>query len=139
MGAIEGQEILPAQSWEEVKKRGKAAVEAWIDDEMAYKAAVIVLIGSQTAEREFVQYEIRRAWSQRKPLLGLYIHGLEDSGGHTSRQGRNPFELFGFSDSARTYADYVPVFNPAGADSRQVYATIKNNLDGWVGQGYKRP
>lgn len=139
MGAVEGQEILPAQKWEEVKARGNSAVHQWIDNEMAYKAAAIVLIGSQTAGREFVQYEIQRAWSQRKPLLGIYIHGLQDSDGRTARQGVNPFKQFGFTNSNRTYADYVPVFDPVGADSRQVYASIKDNLDGWVAQGYKRP
>ncbi|MGL5829633.1 MAG: TIR domain-containing protein [Angustibacter sp.] len=139
IGSITGQEILPAQNWEQVKQRGKNAVEAWIDKEMAYKDAVIVLIGLETASREFVQYEIRRAWSIRKPLLGIRIHGLEDSNGRSARAGANPFSQFGFSDSALTYADFVPVFDPAGQDSKQVYATIRNNLENWLRQGYRRP
>lgn len=139
MGAIEGQEILPAQSWEQIKAKGKNAVQEWINKEMAYKGAVIVLIGSDTASREFVKYEIGRAWSIRKPMLGIRIHGLEDSGGNTSKPGLNPFSQFGFSDSSRTYADYVPVFDPAGANSKQVYASIQTNLDSWIAKGYKKP
>ena len=139
MGAIEGQEILPAQNWEAVKARGRQAVQDWIDKEMSYKGAVVVLIGSQTASREWVKYEIKKAWSSRKPLLGINIHGLKDKDGHTSTAGANPFSQFGFSDSNKTYADYVPVHNPTGYDSTQVYASIKNNIESWIASGYKRP
>lgn len=139
MGAIEGQEILPAQNWEAVKARGKQAVKDWIDKEMAYKGAVVVLIGSETASREFVQYEIKKAWSSKKPLVGIRIHGLQDSSKRTARAGANPFSQFGFSDSSKTYADYVPVFDPTGADSTKVYASIKDNLDSWIGRAYRRP
>lgn len=139
MGAIEGQEIMPAQNWEEVKTEGDAAVEEWINKEMAYKSAVVVLIGSQTASRKFVKYEIRRAWSIKKPLVGIRIHGLKDANGNTSTAGSNPFEQFGFSDSTKTFADYVRVFNPVGADSTQIYADIKKNLTTWIDSAYKRP
>ncbi|WP_404351754.1 TIR domain-containing protein [Phycicoccus jejuensis] len=139
MGAIAGQEILPAQNWEAVKKQGDAAVHQWIDKEMARKAAVVVLIGSETASRKFVKYEIRKAWDTRKPLLGIRIHGLLDSNQRPSTAGTNPFSLFGFSDSTKTFADFVPVFTPSGQDSKQVYASIEANLDSWIAKGYKRP
>ncbi|MDK8178836.1 TIR domain-containing protein [Micrococcus luteus] len=40
MGALEGQPILNAQQWEEVKRKGDAAIKKWIADQMAYKSAV---------------------------------------------------------------------------------------------------
>lgn len=139
MGAIEGQEILSPQRWETVKARGPIAVQNWIDKEMAYKRAVIVLIGSQTASRQWVKYEIQKAWTAKKPLLGIRIHGLKNVNQRTSTPGPNPFAQFGFSDSTRTYADYVPVYNPAGFNSTQVYASIKNNIESWIASGYRRP
>lgn len=139
MGAIEGQEILPAQTWEAVKARGEQAIQGWIDKEMAYKGAVVVLIGSQTASRRWVKYEIQKAWASRKPLLGIQIHGLKDEHQRTSTAGPNPFSQFGFSDSSRTYADYIPVFDPPGYDSTQVYASIKNNIESWIARGYRQP
>lgn len=139
MGAIEGTEIMPAQNWESIKAKGDAAVEAWIDREMAFKAAVVVLVGSQTASRKFVKYEIRRAWSIKKPLVGIRIHGLKDADKNTSTAGVNPFKQFGFTDSDKTYADYVPLFEPAGATSTEVYASIKSNLGTWAASGYSRP
>ena len=68
--------ILDAQAWESVKRQGRAGIEKWIKDQMAYKKAVIVLIGYQTASRPWVQYEIDKAWADKRPLLGIRIHGL---------------------------------------------------------------
>lgn len=139
IGAIEGATILPAQEWEAVKADGDDAVEEWINTEMNYKQAVIVLIGSETASRKFVKYEIKRAWSIKKPLLGIRINSLKDSNGNTSTAGTNPFSQFGFSNSDKTYADYVPVYTPSGTDSTAVYADIKANIETWVANGYKQP
>lgn len=55
MGALEGQPILNAQQWEAVKRKGDAAIKKWIADQMAYKSAVVVLIGAQTASRPWVR------------------------------------------------------------------------------------
>lgn len=145
MGALDGQEILPAQEWEEVKRRGNAAVEAWINEKMNYKQAVIVMIGSETASRPFVQYEIRRAWQMKKPMLGIMIHGLQDSDKQVGAPGVNPFKQFGFRDSEKTFADYVPVFDPARYTgmaypaSTDIHAAIRSNLTTWASQGYARP
>jgi hypothetical protein len=145
MGALDEQVELPAQAWEEVKRKGDRAVEAWIDGEMNYKQSVIVLIGNETASRKFVRYEIKRAWEIKKPMLGIRIHGLKDANQTTDEPGRDPFELFGFSDSPKTYADYVRVFDPADftgkyePTSSDIYAAIKTNIATWATQGYKRP
>lgn len=145
MGALDGQAILPAQQWEEVKRRGNAAVEAWIDDQMKYKQAVIVMIGKETASRPFVQYEIKHAWQVKKPMLGIMIHGLKDANQQVDTAGPNPFKRFGFSDSAKTYADYVPAFDPASYTGKayptsvDIHAAIRSNLSSWASQGYARP
>lgn len=145
MGALDQQADLPAQKWEEVKYQGDAAVEAWINQQMNYKQAVIVLIGKETASRKFVRYEIERAWSIKKPMLGIRIHGLKDAQQNTDTPGADPFASFGFSDSTRTYADYVPVYNPADYTGRisptssDIYAAIQQNIATWAASGYKRP
>ncbi|GEB12205.1 molecular chaperone Tir [Pimelobacter simplex] len=145
ISALAGQPELPSNEWEAVKKRGDAAVEAWIDEQMNYKSAVVVLVGKETASRKFVKYEIRRAWSMKKPLLGIRIHGLKDSNQTTDSAGANPFAQFGFSDSSKTYADYVPLFDPreytglTSPTSNDIYAAIKENLAVWASSGYRRP
>lgn len=145
IGALDNQAVLPAQDWEEVKRRGDDAVHEWIDTQMKHKQAVVVMIGAETASRKFVRYEIQRAWKIKKPLLGINIHGLKNADGATDRQGPNPFTKFGFSDSTRTFADYVPVFDPAkftgliSPTSADIYSAIADNIADWVDQGYSRP
>jgi hypothetical protein len=138
MGAIEGQTIVNAQSWENVKRKGEQAIKNWIEEEMKYKRAVVVLVGSQTASRQWVRYEIAKAWNDRRPLVGIRIHGLKDSNLKTDSPGANPFQQFKL-ESGGTIADYVTLHNPAGADSPKVHANIKANLTSWVENAYKRP
>lgn len=137
MGALEGQIILNAQDWEEVKLQGDAAIKKWIDDQMAYKKAVVVLIGSDTANRPWVQHEITKAWDVKRPLVGIRINGLADSSGNTDSAGADPFanvELQG----GGSVADYVPVYTPSGSTSKEVHAAIAANISSWVDGAYAR-
>lgn len=58
---------------------------------MAYKSAVVVLIGAQTAGRRWVKYEIEKAWNDKRKLVGVHIHGLAGTNGRTDSKGANPF------------------------------------------------
>ena len=137
MGAIEGQRILNAQEWESVKRSGKRAIENWIDDQMKYKSAVVVLVGTHTASREWVNYEIRKAWNDRRPLVGIRIHGLKDLSQRTARPGANPFAGFRL-DNGASLANRVPLHTPNGSDSRAVHRSIRLNLARWVASAVKR-
>jgi MTH538 TIR-like domain (DUF1863) len=46
INALEGQALCTANDWEAVKRRGDAAVEKWIADQMHGTSCVVVLIGS---------------------------------------------------------------------------------------------
>jgi MTH538 TIR-like domain (DUF1863) len=137
MGALQGQTILNAQQWEEVKRKGEAAIKQWIADQMAYKSAVVVLVGAQTASRPWVLHEIAYAWDNKKPLVGVRIHGLADGNGKTDSYGDNPFSSVKLAGGGNV-GTYVPVYNPTGANSQAVYADISANLLTWVDNAYKR-
>ena len=137
MGAVEGQTILSSQDWEAVKNRGKAAIEAWIDEQMKYKTAVVVLVGKETATRDWVLYEIAKAWDEKRALVGVRIHGLKDLAGKTDAAGSNPFEKVSLK-SGNKVSDYVKLHDPPGADSKAVYASIQASLNGWIDGAYKR-
>lgn len=133
INALEAQPLLNAQHWEAVRKGGKAAIEKWISDEMAYKKAVVVLIGQETAGREWVTYEINKAWADKKPLLGVRIHGLS-SFGAADKSGSSPFST----------ASGIPVFDPTvkdyygGVDTKATYNKLITNLESWSSQGVIR-
>jgi hypothetical protein len=136
IGAVEGQPLLNSQGWEQVRRGGDAAIEEWIDDQMKWKSAVIVLIGKQTASRDWVQYEIEKAWNEKRPLLGIRIHGLS-SMGTVDTAGANPFDkVSGVSG--------IPIFDPTqtdwagNTDSKATYNYLKDHLKTWATQGKKR-
>ena len=98
INALEGQPLASPNAWEEVKRRGDASIEKWIDDNMTGKSCNILLIGSQTAGRKWVEYEFKKAWTDRKGVLGIHIHKLLDSHQKSSTKGRNPFSGFTIDD-----------------------------------------
>jgi len=128
IGALEDNKPVAPNDWEEVKKKGDAAIKKWIEDNMSYRSCVAVLVGEQTANRPWVRYEIEKAWNDGKGLLGIYIHNLRCPRNGTCRQGSNPFDSFTFKDD-RKLSSVVKCYNPRSTDA---YNDIKNNLEIWV-------
>lgn len=135
INALEGQPILNSQQWETVRRGGTPAIQKWIDGEMTYKRAVVVLIGKETADRPWVKYEIQKAWSIKKPLVGIRIHGLS-SMGTVDSIGGDPFANAGLRG--------VPIYDPTvtnwqgGIDSQATYRALAGNIEQWVSQGVTR-
>lgn len=127
MGALEAQPLLDANVWEEVKQGGDPAIEKWIDDEMEGKDCLVVLIGSNTAGRHWVEYEIEKAWKAGLGVVGVFIHGLKDPRDGVSSKGSNPFD--GVVVDRQNLGSVVTTYDPSGSD---VYGTISKNIEGWV-------
>ena len=90
--------FLTAQDWETVKRRGDDSIKRWIEEQMRGASVLCVLIGSQTASRRWVKFEMEHAKSEGMGLLGVFIHQIKDQNGETSSKGLNPFEtVLGFS------------------------------------------
>ncbi|MGK4373100.1 TIR domain-containing protein [Enterobacter hormaechei] len=96
---------------------GNKAVENWIDQNMKYKRC-IVLIGSETASRPWVEHEIIKAWNDGKALLGIHIHNLKCPRNGISRKGKNPFDLIKFTDG-RALSSVVPCYDPSSINTYQ--------------------
>lgn len=132
IGAIEGQPLLTSNAWEEVTRGGNAAIRRWIGRQMRGKSCVLVLIGTYTSSREWVNYEIERGWKEGRGLLGVHIHNLKNLQGQQSTKGSNPFYKFTERSSNRNLASVVPVHDPPYASSRYVYNYIAENLGLWI-------
>ena len=130
MGVVEGDEPVSDNDWEAVKRGGEGAIKRWIDNQLSGKTCAIVLIGSSTAGRKWIKYEIERAWKNGLGVLGIYIHQLQDRSGYQSQRGKNPFADFTFGDL--NFAEIVKVYDPPSRLSTDVYANISNNIAGWV-------
>lgn len=90
----------------------------------------MVLIGSGTAGRKWIKYEIKKAWDDGKGVLGVHIHNLKDVLGNQSLKGRNPFE--DFTISGRALSSIVQAYDPPYWTSTDVYDYIKKNISAWV-------
>ena len=130
IGSIEEQPLLSANEWEEIKAGGDDAIEEWIKEQMKYKSCVVVLIGSNTAGRKWVEYEFKYGWEAGKGVLGIHIHNLKDSGGNKSSKGSNPLTGFTIGDAAMT--SIVKTYDPPYTDSTNVYDYIKSNIEQWI-------
>lgn len=120
IGVVEGNPPATDNAWEEITKGGESAIKNWIDDQMHGRSCVVVLVGTNTAGRKWIDYEIRKAWSDGKGVVGVRVHGLKDHDEQVSRPGKNPF-------------DHLPIgavkcCNPRGSTSKDRYAWIKEHL-----------
>jgi hypothetical protein len=128
IGAIDGNKPTSDNNWEEVKKGGDAAIKKWIADEMFGKSCVVVLVGSNTAGRKWINHEIIKGWDDGKGVVGIYIHGLKDSAGNVSTKGDNPFDSIGYGDTGKKLSSIVKCYDPAGSTSQEKYDWIKTHL-----------
>lgn len=133
IGSIEKQPLLDANQWEEIKKKGDGAIEAWIANNMKGKECLVVLVGAATAGRRWVNYEIKKAWKDGLGVLAVHIHNLKDSDGKQSTKGKDPF--------AGLTVDGKPVigkvYDPPYTTSTNVYDHIKSNIETWVNAAIK--
>lgn len=132
IGVIEGNKPVSENEWEEVKKKGRANIAKWINDQLKYKSCTIVLIGSETADREWVKYEIKRSWETGKAMFGIYVNKLKDANGKMDIKGKNPFESVSINNVK--LSNYVRTYDLPYSDSKMNYNYIVNNIEKWVEQ-----
>lgn len=129
MGVIEGNEPTSPNNWEEIKRKGDKSIEKWIENNMKNRSCVVVLIGSDTASRKWVKYEIKKAWNDGKGVVGIHIHNLKCPNNGTSTKGKNPFATFTLKDGKEKLSDTIKCYNPKSNDA---YNDIKDNIDDWI-------
>ena len=133
IGSIEGNAPTTPNEWETLKRTGKKAVENWIDKNMKYKRCIVVLIGSETAGRPWVEHEIIKAWNDGKAMIGVHIHNIKCPRTGTSRKGKNPFDSITFKDG-RKLSTVIPCYDP---NSTNAYGDISENISSWIDRAIK--
>lgn len=134
MGVVEGDRPVSDNDWEQIVRGGAASIKQWINGQMSGKSCVIVLIGANTADRKWINYEIEYGWNSRKGVVGIYVHNLLDSAQLQSGKGANPFANFtiGSGVAARRMDSVVRAYDPPYGTSTYVYDYIKSNLAQWA-------
>jgi hypothetical protein len=132
IGVIEGNKPAPDNDWEEITSSGEDAIKKWIKDQMAYRSCTVVLVGSKTADRKWINHEIVRSWNEGMGVVGIYIHGLKNSD-----KGDNPFDYIAYGDDGKKLSAIVHCYNPTGANSRERYDWISTYLSDAVEEAIK--
>ena len=132
MGAIEGNRPVRDNDWEQIKRGGEKAIQNWIDGQLKGRSCTAVMIGSKTAGRKWIKYEIEKSWNNGKGVFGIYVHNLLDKDRKKSVKGKNPFTDFTMNRDEKKLSSIVKAYDPPYSKSTSVYNHIKDNIADWA-------
>ena len=106
---------------------------------MKNRTCTVVLVGAQTANRKWINYEIVKSWNDGKGVVGIYIHGLKNADGRISNKGANPFDSITYThgERKRKLSSIVKCYNPTGSNSQERYNWIKKHLANAIEEAIK--
>ena len=70
--------FIDKAEFEKIKRQGDKSVHNWIDKQLQGTSVTVVLIGSETLKRPFVQYEICQSLNRGNAIIGVHINNIED-------------------------------------------------------------
>jgi len=129
-GVLEGNSPVSDNDWEKITGQGEEAIKRWIADQMSGRSCAVILVGTNTASRKWVNYEIDAAWRRGMGVVGVHVHGLKDSSGNQCDKGSNPF--IGHFVGATLMSSIVKLYDTPYQTSTYVYDHIKDNLAAWT-------
>jgi len=82
--------LFDRSKWESIKRHGDHAIKDWINDELKDSAVTVVLLGEETGNKKWVNFEIQRSKELGKGLIGIDVSKIEDKKGYKTDMGPNP-------------------------------------------------
>lgn len=139
IGALEGNKPASDNDWEAITSgpNQDAKIQRWIADQMDGRTCTIVLVGSATANRKWINYEIVRSWDEKMGVVGVRIHGLKNGESETATAGANPFDFVTHGPTKKKLSEIVKCYNPAGTTSKERYDWICQHLPNAVEEAIK--
>ena len=119
--------VIDHADFEQVKRQGDAAIRRWIDKQLEGTSVTVVLIGADTLNRPYVQYEICESLMRGNAVIGVDIHRIKDFYGRTSMVCNHHTAIGQFENGRPAYFDDV-----ASGIYDYVYDDGYNNLGRWV-------
>ena len=132
IGVIEGNRPATDNDWEEITGGGDKKIREWITDQLSGRTCTIILIGSSTANRKWINYEIKESWNKKKGVLGIYIHNITNLDGKQSSKGSNPLYHILHTPSGKRLSSIAKTYDPPRKTSSGVYNYIADNIEDWI-------
>jgi hypothetical protein len=97
--------FFDASLWEEAKKKSTSAIHSMILEGLRNTSVTAVLIGAETANRDYINFEIIESHKRANGLFGVYIANINNQRGESDTPGANPFDFCWLNnpDGTRTY------------------------------------
>ncbi len=133
IGMIAGERHCHDNDWESVRNHDEGTIEKWIKGQLEGKSTTIVLIGSETAGRKWINYEIVESWNKGMALLGIYVHNITDWEGRRAVKGNNPFDHVTLKSNGAKLSTIVPVYDPPVANA---YSYLADNLGAMIAHAH---
>lgn len=84
--------------WENSKTKGDTYLKKLVEDGLKNTSVTTVLIGENTSNRKWVNYEIVKSFDKGNGIFGIHINRIKGRTGLTKR-GQNPLDRLGFKIS----------------------------------------
>lgn len=92
--------FFDASIWESSKRQGDLALKRLVNTGLENTSVTVVLIGSSTYSRRWVQYEIMKSIERGNAVKGIHINAIKGRDGQTKSNGPNPFDYLGIEVSS---------------------------------------
>lgn len=104
--------FIDAADFEKLKKKGDAAIQQWINNQLSGTSVTVVLVGEKTCSSRWVKYEIAKSIEIGNGLLGIDVSKVKDLQGNTSdRCGKIPngydFYLWNNQEGYKNMGDWI--------------------------------
>ncbi|KZL00518.1 MULTISPECIES: TIR domain-containing protein [unclassified Pseudovibrio] len=132
IGAVEGNKPASDNDWETVTNGGDAKIKKWIEDQMNGRTCTIILAGSNTADRKWINHEIKESWNKNKGVLVIFIHNIKNSQGKQSTKGANPLYYVKHGPTGKRLSSIAKAYDPPRSTSKGVYSYIEDHIEDWI-------
>lgn len=132
IGTVEGNKPASDNDWETVTGGGNAKIKKWIEDQMKGRTCTVILAGSNTADRKWINYEIKESWDKGKGVLVIFIHKIKDGEGNQSSKGGNPLYYVTDCPGGKRLSAIAKAYDPPRETSKGVYSYIEDNIEDWI-------
>lgn len=76
--------FIDKADFEEVERKGDAAIKKWINDQLYGTSVTVVLVGATTDKSKWVKYEIEQSLARGNGILTIDISKIADLNGNTT-------------------------------------------------------
>lgn len=130
IGTVEGNKPASDNDWETVVGGGDKKIKEWISNQMKGRTCTVILAGTNTANRKWINHEIIESWKKGMGVLVIHVYNITDSNGNQSSKGTNPLYYITLGDNK--LSTVAKSYDPPRNTSKGVYNYIADNIEDWI-------